>query len=145
MMRWLCLITLVGLLAVAGCSSIGAVRSAIFGDPSIDGADKVAYATLVEEKEAEFRRYREENKAFMPFHYSSIVLVVGGLVLAMLGKTTKDEGAIAVLSGLALSSWGFLAPKYVAIPMAVLGGFAIILVAIVVDEVFLKARRKSAG
>jgi len=120
------------ILLVSGCGTLGTVRRAVLGDPTIDGKDKVEYAKVIEEKEAEFRQYKERNRSFMPFHYSAIVLVVVGIVLAMLGHTTRDEGAIAVLSGLALSSWAFLAPNHVSIPVGILGAFLIFLVAVII-------------
>lgn len=115
------------ILTLCGCGTIGSVRRAVFGDPSIGGKDKVEYAKVVEEKEAEFRKYRETNRSFMPFHYAAIILIVGGFVLAALGQTTKDEGAWAVLCGFSLSAWALLAPKYIAVVGVVFGGFVILL------------------
>ena len=127
-------------LILSGCSTIGAVRKSILGDPDIKGKDKVQYASLVEEKEAEFRKYKETNRAFMPFHYAAIVLVVGGVVLAMLGQSTKDEGAVAVLTGFALSSWALIAPRYIAVVGIIFGGLILLLVAYLVNCVIERSR-----
>lgn len=119
---------LLGIFLLSGCSTIGTVRKAVFGDPAVDSKDKVEYAKLIEEKEAEFRKYREQNKGIVWFHYSAIVLVIGGVVLGVLSKDLRDEGALSVLCGFTLSSWGLLAPKYIAVPFTVFGGVVIFLV-----------------
>lgn len=128
------------LICLSGCSTLNTVRRSIFKDPNIDGKDKINYATLIEEKEAEFREYKEQNRAFIPFHMAAIVLAVGGILLAILGKTTADEGALAFFGGIALSSWGYLAPKYVAIPIVTLGAFMILLAVVIVNEKIIKPR-----
>ena len=131
-------LTLILLMALTGCSTIGTVRKAIFGDPTIEGKDKVEYAKVIEEKEAEFRQYRETNRSLMPFQYMAILLVAGGLVLALLGQTTKDEGALAVLTGFSLSAWGFIAAKFVIVPVLVLCGYFLLMVIYIVNVSLLR-------
>ena len=126
---------------LSGCGTIGSVRRSVFSDEGIDGKDKVDYAQFIEEKESEFRKYKEQNRGFMPFHYFGATLFFGGVLFAILGKTTKDEGALAAFGGLTASAWGYLAPKYVVLPIGVLVLFIAMGVLIIVNEMFLKPRQ----
>jgi hypothetical protein len=106
-------IILLFVVALTGCSTLNSVRKTIFADEGIDGKDKIEYAKVIEEKEAEFREYRETNRSFMPFHYAGIMMVIAGFLCAAFGtQDIKDEGIMGVGMGFGLSAWALIAPRH---------------------------------
>jgi len=108
-MKYLQLLICVGVLS--GCTTLNSLRQSIFGADDISGEDKIEYAKVVEEKEAQIRQYREANRAFMPYHYAAIGMILSGVGMIVLNKTRSDIGFGTILGGVGLSAWAMVAPN----------------------------------
>lgn len=140
------LLAIIMLSTLCGCGTIGAVRRSVFGDPTIEGKDKIGYASLIEEKEAQFREFRETHKGFVVFQYAAVATFLFGLFMLFIKKTDTVVGIGMMVASFILSGWGLIAPNNLTLVtimmcLAVVLGGAYVVYSIVRKEKTMEEKR----